>query len=106
MPAANDDIDELLPISVRLSFTYLNIVLPPHAVFQRTYLSHPAHPRLLLPNDQQNVQKRDWAHVVDITQPMPEYDLLKEGGGLAKAVRVLSKCSTLRSNLYFYLHTS
>jgi len=42
--------------------------------------------RINRPKQPLHLQKRDWAHVVDITKPMPEYEELKESGGLAKEV--------------------
>ncbi|KAF8524040.1 antiviral helicase [Gautieria morchelliformis] len=66
------------------SARYKHTIFTSYTAFQRTFLAPPTHSHPSRPKQSQNIQQRDWAHVVDITQPMPEYDLLKDGGGLAK----------------------
>ncbi|KAF8592772.1 antiviral helicase [Ramaria rubella] len=65
-PPSYSDVDDLLPLS-RKYLMSSNTSLPRAQQLR-----------------QRQLQKRDWAHVVDITKPMPEYELLKAGGGLAK----------------------
>ncbi|KAF8510888.1 antiviral helicase [Hysterangium stoloniferum] len=62
--SGDGDIDDLLPST-------------------RTYFN-PLTSGIVRPKQQLHLQKRDWAHVVDITKPNPEYELLRESGGLAK----------------------
>lgn len=72
MPGGASDVDELLPTSVRgLRHAFHMPYLSHTRVRQRSHLNPMASARKPLRRAQ--VQKRDWAHVVDVNKPMTNF---------------------------------